>query len=82
MKYWPNTPKIVYILEHCKWGPWNKGECDKTCGKNSHRINTRKIEVNESYGGNPCEGEATEKEECKLYDCPRKTTVKYLDTKI
>ena len=41
--------KIVYILVHCKWGPWNKGQCDKTCGKDSKRINTRKIEVNEAY---------------------------------
>ena len=60
------------ILVDCTWSEWTHGPCSVSCGA-GEQVNTRQI-FPEMFGGNPCEGEATEVVTCTLDDCPGKST--------
>jgi len=62
-KHWSPPP-----ARNCKWGPWKKGKCDKTCGIGEvESIRSKRVE--EAHGGT-CEGKDTKKEVCNAGDCP------------
>lgn len=61
-----------------KWDPWSA--CTKTCGKG---FRTRKRSCNNpppKHGGNYCDGENTEFEECKMKACSNFNLRKSLDS--
>ena len=55
---------------NCQWGTWVEwSTCSKTCG-GGEKTRTRQIEVEESHGGEACEGEGTETAGCNTDLCP------------
>ena len=62
----------MFSLVDCAWSDWSIGECSKDCGSGI-RINTRKIQVNSSYGGQDCSGEHNFTEVCNVQECPGNT---------
>ena len=61
----------------CKWGRWQIGKCSQTCG-GGVKTNTRDKIQEDLFGGIPCEGESTFKEDCNTQGCPGKTLVKII----
>jgi len=48
-----------------QWGPWSP--CSRTCGEGAR---TRSRTCQEPlFGGQPCEGSASQKTHCKMADC-------------
>ena len=69
MLYYHNNNKIKCIIVHCKWGPWDVTDCDKTCGGGT-KTKTRKIAQQAEHDGNECTGDSTITESCNIQECP------------
>ena len=55
---------------HCKYGAWTAwSACDAACGPGS-QTRTRAEDVPAQNGGLPCEGEASEVQDCEDAPCP------------
>ena len=52
----------------CQWGDWIQGECSESCGGGVQTNNREKLTI-ELFGGEPCQGEATEEKECNVHEC-------------
>jgi len=55
----------------CTWDDWSLwGSCSKSCGKGK-RARARVVRVKSKFDGLPCEGDATNTEECATEACPQ-----------
>ena len=68
------TTKMKQLTVDCRWstfGEWSP--CTATCG-NGFQARVRSKEPRALFGGEDCEGEATEIKSCKLQECTTSTT--------
>ena len=59
----------IYFIVHCVWNDWIQGKCSKSCGTGT-RDKTRTEKILEAHGGRPCEGVASDVENCNVQECP------------
>lgn len=52
----------------CQWSEWDYGPCSVTCGEGV-QVNVREM-FPEMFGGNACQGEASETVSCHRTECP------------
>jgi hypothetical protein len=59
---------FCFYTVDCQWGDWILEECSVSCGGGQQTNNREKLTI-ELFGGEPCQGEATEVKECNVDEC-------------
>ena len=56
---------------NCEWGSYETwSPCSKTCDR-GYKSRARQVKTPASYGGQACEGGATQTKACITHTCPR-----------
>ena len=66
----PEVEVLALTIVDCEWSQWQRWSgCSKTCGGGS-RSRSRKVEIQAENGGQTCEGDSFQIEDCSTNGCP------------